>query len=128
MKHLFATAAALVLTATAALADPAEGRWKSEPGETGGYILVDISMCGQRLCGKIADVVGNDNTSIIGRNIIENMGSAGGAKYAGGTIWAPDTDKTYKSKMELMNADTLSVSGCALGGLICRSQTWTRVN
>lgn len=128
MKKLLTAAALVALTASAAFADPAEGRWKSEPGETGGYIIVDIAKCGARLCGKIQDVVGNANTSIIGRNIIENMGKNGDTNYAGGTIWAPDTDKTYKSKMELVNANTLSVSGCALGGLICRSQTWTRVN
>lgn len=119
---------ALTMIAGAASADPALGRWQSEPGETGGYILVDISMCGARLCGKIVDVKGNDNTSIIGSDIIKNMGKSGDGTYAGGTIWAPDTDKTYKSKMELTNANTLKVSGCVAGGLICRGQTWSRVN
>ncbi|MEO0357220.1 MAG: DUF2147 domain-containing protein [Pseudomonadota bacterium] len=128
MKKLMGSVVALTLMAGVANADPALGRWQSEPGESGGYILVDIAMCGARLCGTIANVVGNDNTSIVGRRIIENMGKNGATEYAGGTIWAPDTDKTYRSKMELLNANTLEVSGCVAGGLICRGQTWTRVN
>ena len=46
----------------------------------------------------------------------------GNGRYRGGKIWAPDRDKTYKSKM-LLDGDVLSVSGCVL--VICRDQTWT---
>jgi len=46
------------------------------------------------------------------------------SKYSSGKIWAPDVDKTYRSKMAL-NGNTLKVSGCV--GPICRSQNWTRV-
>ncbi len=30
--------------------------------------------------------------------------------------------------MTMPSADSMSLSGCVLGGLVCRSQTWTRVN
>ena len=53
------------------------------------------------------------------------MAADGGGKYSGGKIWAPDRDKTYRSKMEL-SGDRLKVSGCV--GPICRGQTWARVN
>lgn len=43
-----------------------------------------------------------------------------------GMAWAADRDKTYASTMTL-SGDTLAVAGCVLGGLICRSQAWTRV-
>ena len=49
----------------------------------------------------------------------------GGGSYSGGKIWAPDTDKTYRSKMTL-SGNALKVSGCV--GPICRGQTWTRLN
>ncbi|MGB0797869.1 MAG: DUF2147 domain-containing protein [Planktomarina sp.] len=129
MKHFLSAVAVMAVSATAAFAaDPAEGVWKSEPGETGGYIHVQIAGCGDnRLCGVIRKVVGNDNQTIVGKNIINNMGIDGGDKYSGGTIWAPDTDKTYKSRMTL-SGNTLVVKGCVAGGLICRGQNWTRVN
>lgn len=116
----------MVMVAGAAMADPVVGTWKSQPGETGGYIHVKIAPCGSNICGTITKVVGNDNTSIVGRKIINGMKANGGGKYSGGTIWAPDTDKTYKSKMAL-SGNKLKVSGCVAGGIICRSQSWTRL-
>ncbi|MGR3490700.1 MAG: DUF2147 domain-containing protein [Shimia sp.] len=124
MMKILIAAAALTVAASAALADPVFGTWRSEPGETGGYIHVNISQCGSQICGTITNVVGNDNTSIVGRTIISGMKKAGGNKYSGGTIWAPDQDRTYRSKMEL-NGNTLRVSGCV--GPICRGQNWSRL-
>ncbi|MBM2576980.1 DUF2147 domain-containing protein [Jannaschia sp. Os4] len=125
MKRIILAAAAVLGMAGAASADPVLGRWQSEPGETGGYIRVDLAPCGGQVCGTIASVHGNDNTSIVGRRIIWDMNANGGGRYSGGRIWAPDQDKTYRSKMELQGANQLKVSGCV--GPICRGQTWTRV-
>ena len=126
MKKIIASAALAVL-GSAASADDVLGTWQSEPGETGGFILVNMVQCGSKICGTIAEVVGNDNTSIVGRQIIEGMSPNGGGKYSGGTIWAPDNDRTYRSKMTL-SGSSLEVEGCVLGGVICRGQTWSRVN
>ena len=125
MKTLFAAAALVVAGAGAALAaDPVEGVWKTETGETGGYLHVKIAACGDALCGTIAKVVNNDNTSIQGKRMIWDMQAKGNGSYNGGRIWAPDVDKTYRSKMSL-SGNALKVSGCV--GPICRGQTWTRI-
>ena len=123
MKQLIA-AVALTLCGTALAADPVVGTWKTETGETGGYLHVDITTCGASICGKIAKVLGSDNTSIEGERIIWDMQAKGNGNYSGGRIWAPDVDKTYRSKMAL-NGNALKVSGCV--GPICRGQTWTRI-
>ena len=34
--------------------------------------------------------------------------------------------RTYLAQMSLTRPDALRVEGCALGGLFCGSQTWTR--
>ena len=125
MKNMIIGAVLGVFAAGAAMADPAAGMWKSQPGETGGYIHVKISPCGAQICGKIVKVVGNDNDSIIGKKIIWAMNNDGGGNYSGGKVWAPDTDKTYSSKLKL-SGSKLKVSGCVLG--ICRSQNWSRIN
>jgi uncharacterized protein (DUF2147 family) len=126
MKKFLMVLAALVLGTTGATAnDAALGLWKSEPGETGGYIHVQISSCGEKLCGEIIDVVENDNDTIIGEDIILNMKIRGDGYYYGGTIWAPDQDKTYRSNMTL-NGDSLTVRGC-VALVFCRSQNWTRI-
>jgi uncharacterized protein (DUF2147 family) len=106
-----ACAAALLMT-TAALADPIEGNWKTPPG-------------------SIAAISGSGSFSITlktGKHAGKTIGSfkaAGDNKYTG-TITDPATDKTYSGKATL-SGSTLKMSGCVLGGLICKSQTWTKM-
>lgn len=128
MRNLMAAAA--MLLAGAALADPVEGMWKTLPDDNGNYGYVQIKPCADRLCGtlvKAFDGAGKDRASDnIGRQIVWDMVAAGAGSYTDGQIWAPDRDKTYSSTMQ-MTGEVLAVSGCALGGLICRAQEWTRV-
>ena len=44
-----------------------------------------------------------------------------------GNAFNPEDGKTYSGKMTL-SGNTLTTSGCVLGGVICRSVTWRRVN
>ncbi|MEM1005599.1 MAG: DUF2147 domain-containing protein [Pseudomonadota bacterium] len=129
----FTLAAAFAALATAALADdPVDGLWKTAPGDTGGYLHVSISQCGSAICGTIDsafDAQGDQQLDYenLGKQIIWDMVPEGGGQYDSGKIWAPDRGKTYSSKMTLESQNKLTVKGCAAGGLICRGQTWTRV-
>lgn len=129
MKKTFTIAAMLTALAAPALADPVLGMYKTQPGDDGHYGHVEIYSCDGAICGvirKAFDETGAEiTTKNIGKRMIWDMQAQGDGKYAQGKIWAPDRDKTYKSKMELSGA-TLKVSGCV--AVICRAQTWTRVN
>lgn len=128
MKHVLA--AALVFVAGAALADPAEGVWKTKPDDNGNFGHVEITPCGAAICGtliKSFDASGTEMASEnVGKRIVWDMVAKGGGAYGGGKVWAPDRNKTYNSKMEL-KGDRLAVSGCVLGGIICRASDWNRV-
>ena len=114
--------------AGAALADPVEGVWQTQPGDDGGFGHVRIAPCGAALCGTLErafDSAGRaQTTETVGRQIVWDMVAQGGGAYGDGKIFAPDSGKTYASKMAL-EGDRLKVSGCVIG--ICRSQTWARV-
>ena len=125
MKRLLLSAAAVLgLAAPAFAADPVEGLWRTQSGETGGYLHVQISECGAALCGVIRQVVDSPETSIVGTRMIWDMQAQGGGQYGGGRIWAPDQDKVYRSKMTLQG-NALKVEGCV--GPFCRGQTWSRL-
>lgn len=128
MKSVTLFVASLFLLTSPSLADPVFGNWKTQPGDTGAYAQVKIAPCNGKICGKITKVFGKTNgkPSPVGKYIIKNMSANGTGSYSGGTIWAPDRDKTYSSKMSL-KGKTLSVSGCIAGGLFCRSQKWSRM-
>ncbi|WP_111735214.1 DUF2147 domain-containing protein [Roseovarius amoyensis] len=129
MKIMALAALAAFIGAGAALADPAEGAWRTQPGDTGGYLHVDIYGCGDALCGVIRKAISKDGTERtdyehLNRRMLWDMQPQGGGAYGGGKIWTPDRDKTYNSKMQL-SGNSLTVKGCVLG--ICRGQTWSRL-
>jgi len=117
--------------AGAALADPVEGVWQTLPDDNGRYGHVEIVLCGAALCGVLvrafdADGTEKPDSENIGKQIVWDMMADGPNHYDNGKVWAPDRDKVYRAKMDL-DGDRLAVSGCVLGGLICRASQWTRV-
>ena len=122
-------ATAVVLSAAASLADDALGDWRTQADDNGRYGIVRLAPCAGKICGTLVksfDSAGRPFASDrAGRVIVKNMSPNGGGAYSGGTIYAPDRDKTYRSKMQL-SGNTLTVSGCV--GPFCRSQTWSRAN
>lgn len=130
MKTALLAGALGLFAATAAVAD-VTGTWQTEPGNDG-YLHVEIANCGDALCGTIAKAFQGTGAMSpdyehLGKRMIWDMKSDGDGAYSGGRVWAPDKDKTYRSKMSL-SGNELTVKGCVAGGAICRGQTWTRVN
>jgi uncharacterized protein (DUF2147 family) len=149
MECLLAGAAArlaasilLTLASLAAAQAPSPlGEWITE----GGKARVRVAPCSgnaQRLCGVIIwsyrppgakpgplrDIHNQDSAlrsrPIVGLPALQDFVSIGPDSWGGGTIYDPESGKTYRSKMGLKGADRLEVSGCVL--FFCRSQTWTR--
>lgn len=126
LKAIAFGAITLLGTATVAQASNAIGVWITEKSDTGSSMAVEIFDCDGKLCGKAVDVFDAPNRDSVGLEIIKNMRIKSDTAFNKGRIYAPDTKKWYKSKMTLQGEDKLKVSGCVLGGVICRSQTWTR--
>ncbi len=130
MKKLSLVSAFIFALAAPAMADPAAGMWKTKADDNGNFGHVKIAPCGAKVCGvlvKSFDGAGKPLASDnIGRKIIWNMVPEGDGSYSKGKVWAPDRDKTYRAKMTL-SGNKLAVSGCVMGGLVCRASDWTRV-
>ena len=127
MKKLVLAAAASVLMAGAAFADPVLGIWKTQVDD-GAYAYVTISECGAKVCGVISRTFNADGeykSGNIGKKLVWDMQPEGDGAYRNGKIWQPSKDKVYSSKMDL-SGNTLKVRGCI--GPICKKQTWSRVN
>ena len=45
-----------------------------------------------------------------------------------GSLYNYKDGKTYTGKMSFASGNAMQLSGCVMGGLICRTQTWTKVN
>jgi uncharacterized protein (DUF2147 family) len=104
--------AAFVLAAGTAYADPIVGNWRTESGER-------------------AQISGSGTYSIViktGKNAGKNIGrlKGNGKGSYSGTIRDPNENKSYSGKARV-SGGSLVLSGCVLGGLICKSQTWSRM-
>lgn len=131
MYRQLTTSLCALTFAASAMADPALGTWQTAPDDNGNYGHIRVSMCDDSLCGELVQSFSSDGEVLesenIGRNIIWDMKARGNNQYAGGKIWSPDRDKTYTSKMELVDGGSgLAVEGCIL--FICRNGgTWKRI-
>jgi uncharacterized protein (DUF2147 family) len=127
MKILTAAAAAIVMVAGAAFADPVEGTWQTQPDD-GAYAQVLIAPCGANFCGKITRTFKNGaeyKSPNIGKTLVIDMAPKGAGKYEG-KVWRPSNNKIYSGKIAL-SGKSLNLAGCVAGGLLCSKQTWSRV-
>jgi uncharacterized protein (DUF2147 family) len=61
-----------------------------------------------------------------GAIILHDLRYDGDGKWSGGTIYEPDTGRTYKCLVELLSDDSLKMRGFIGFSLLGKSQTWTR--
>ncbi len=112
-------------------ADDPTGVWLRDTGTS----KVRIAPCGDALCGIVAwemepkkDVNNPDESKrlrpVLGTRIFFNMKPNGENKWSG-SAYNPEDGKTYSGAMSL-NGSTLTTKGCVLGGLICKSVSWTK--
>jgi uncharacterized protein (DUF2147 family) len=107
------------------------GTWLSQTGDT----RVRIAPCGGQLCGTIAWVkspgkdVHNPDPAQRGRDLVGlrmiTMSPSGADQWKG-TLYRYTDGQTFSGSMKMTGQNTMELSGCVAGGLICRSQTWTR--
>jgi uncharacterized protein (DUF2147 family) len=142
-SFIIATSAILcVAAATPASAGDPRGNWMTENGKA----KVAIVNCGGALCGNIVALTepndpatgkpktDNNNPDaakrtrpMLGVQIVIDMKPDSSDKWKG-QVYNAEDGKTYSGSITLVNASTLTLQGCALGGLICKNQTWTRSN
>jgi len=140
-NRTFACAAAFfVLASPANSADPT-GMWITE----GGKARVRIARCGEAFCGTIVSLrepndpaTGkpkldkfNKNESqrarpVVGIALMTGMKPKGSDEWQG-ALYNPEDGSTYTGIIT-SEGSTLKLRGCVLGGLICKSETWTRAN
>lgn len=123
----FIIAAAFIMGATVANADPIEGVWQTEPDE-GKFAHVTIAPCGGAFCGTISRTFEGENevqSANTGKQIVIDMQPSGSGSYEG-KVWRPANNKIYNGKISL-SGNQMKLSGCVAGGLLCKSQSWVKV-
>ncbi len=126
-----AVATTLFLSVPSLAAEGVAGVWKTENSDSGGHLEVTIGPCesdADKTCGIITAAYSPEGPDLdyenLGKPIIKDMASKDGVSFHGGTVWDPEKDKIYKSKMKL-EGDDLDVEGCI--SFICIGEDWKRL-
>jgi uncharacterized protein (DUF2147 family) len=141
-RHLLAAAALFVLTGESAMAADPIGTWLTQ----GGNSRIRVADCGGALCGTIVWLkepndpdtgkpktdknnsdAGKRSRPLIGVQIVLGMKPAGADKWSG-QVYNAEDGKTYSGNLTYSGGNALQLQGCALGGLVCKGQAWTKVN
>jgi uncharacterized protein (DUF2147 family) len=134
MKQLLAKAAMVLLAAAlpaAASAEPAlSGQWKNPKGS----VVVRLGPCGNAICGVVVhasahakEVARNGGTpNLVGTRILSGLRPAGDGSFKG-QAFDPKRNIHAPATVRLIGDDALEVRGCAIWGLVCKEQRWTRV-
>lgn len=125
----------LGMTASAAWAADPTGVWTRPSGAS----RIEIKTCGNGLCGDLVwlKTPANDtknpdpakrSQSLIGRRIVHDLRPTKTAGEWKGEVYNAEDGRTYTGYATLIGANQLKLQGCVLGGLICKGETWTRVD
>ena len=114
-------AVAVLFVATAARAAEPYGTWTRPSTGT----QVDFYNCGGNLCAKVASVKDQSKKESVGKAIMTGAKKSGDNKWEGDLLNLDD-GKTYSGVVTLEGPNALNLKGCALGGLICKGETFTK--
>jgi uncharacterized protein (DUF2147 family) len=138
---LSAMVIALTALAPARAADPL-GTWLT--GDKKGK--VHIVNCGGAICGNLVWVqepidpdtnkpkldknnadAAKKTRPLIGVPIVLSMKPSGDGKWEG-QVYNAEDGNTYSGSFTMTGANSAQLKGCVMGGLICKSSSWTKTN
>jgi uncharacterized protein (DUF2147 family) len=129
-----------LVTASSAHADPTavEGTWLSGDGDG----LIEVRVVGSEISATIlgpavenperakTDLQNPDpelrDRELIGLELFQGFQYDGDGEWSGGSIYDPNSGKTYRCNLKLTDHNTLKVRGFIGISLLGRTETWIR--
>lgn len=122
------------ISATLTASSPPEedfGIWKN-PNDS---VHIKIVSCGDARCGVAvwanekakADSLKGGTKELIGTMLLRDFREQAAGKWKG-KAFVPDIGKEFSGLATIVDATTITVKGCLVWKVGCKSQTWTRVS
>jgi uncharacterized protein (DUF2147 family) len=129
MKQILAKAGLLLLAFSVpaiASAEPTiEGRWTNLHHT----VIVNVTRCGEAYCGTVSWATAKNRArgDTPGTRVLTDLRHQGDGVYRG-DAYDPKRDMRGSATVHQVAPDVMMVKGCAVFGLVCREQRWTRVS
>ena len=123
MITLVAAAAAVPVAATAQAT--LEGHW-ANPKRS---VIVNVARCGDAYCGTVswATARNREKGAAPGTRVLSDLRPQGSGVYKG-RGFEPKRHVGGSATVRQVGPDIMIVRGCAVMGLLCKEQRWTRVS
>ena len=72
------------------------------------------------------DVRKKKNQDLVGMQLLRDFAVSDPNEWKG-RVYVPDLDMTFSGQVKLLDRASLKAKGCLLPNILCKSQTWTRV-
>jgi uncharacterized protein (DUF2147 family) len=129
MKVILAKVAFVLLAATVPVTASAqaaiEGKW-ANPKHS---VVVNVSRCGDAYCGTVswASAKNRERGTTPGTRVLSDLRPAGDGTYKG-SAFEPKRNIRGSATVRQDGPNVMVVKGCAVWGLVCKEQRWTRVS
>jgi uncharacterized protein (DUF2147 family) len=130
MKKMLFLAVSLLLAAPATgSAQSLEGNW-TNPKHS---VIVKVDRCGTAYCGTVSwasahnrEKVADKGRQLVGTRILTDLRPVGGGQFKG-QAYEPKRNIRGSATVRQLGSNTMVVKGCAVMGIFCKEQRWTRV-
>lgn len=139
-SFLVGLAAVATLAAGLAAVSPASaqdvpftyGVWRNPKNS----VHVEIKPCGGgRACGVVvwanddakADARKGGTPELVGLQLLRDFQLQKNGSWKG-KVFVPDLNMNFNGTADFPDATTMKAKGCLIGGFLCKSQTWRRVD
>jgi uncharacterized protein (DUF2147 family) len=107
------------------------GIWKN-PNDS---VHIKIVSCGDARCGVVvwanekakADSRKGGTNELVGKMLLRDFRQEATGRWKGKAL-VPDIGKEFSGLATIVDANTITVKGCLVWKLGCKSQTWTRIS
>lgn len=134
MKQLLASIAAVSVAlgapASASAQPSIEGRWANPKRN----VIVEVERCGPAYCGTVSSANPKakqvarkaGTSSLVGTRVLTGLKRQGNGVYKG-RVFDPKRNLRVPATVRPVGPNTLMIEGCAIPGVLCKEQRWTRV-
>ena len=129
MTRILTKPALVLLAATVPVGASAEAALEGKWANPKHSVIVNVARCGDAYCGTVSWANAHNRRSGVapGTRVLSDLRAQGNGVYKG-RAYEPKRGIGGSATVTQEGPNVMIVKGCAIVGLICKAQRWTRVS
>ena len=129
MTRILTKTALMLLAATVPVGASAEAALEGKWANPKHSVIVNVARCGDAYCGTVswASAKNREKGTTPGTRVLSNLKPLGDGVYRG-RAYEPKRKISGSATVRQDGPNVMVVKGCAVMGLLCKEQRWTRVS